>query len=150
MPTGQFRRLPHSACRSSRSRIEPNLPKVSQLTASANPAADKLITEAIAAVNAQPAMVIEARQKLNDALALPLVPEQQKTVKEQLAALADKWLFSKTIFAEDKLCGSYKVKPGDRLTTIAQEYKVPYEILMQINGIPRARGTSGRGDDKGY
>jgi LysM repeat protein len=116
---------------------EPNLPKPTQIESSAGTAADKLISDALALINAQPPLVIEARGKLNDVLAMPLTPEQQKMVKEQLAALADKWLFGKTIFAEDKLCGSYKVKAGDRLMTIAEQYKVPYEILMQINGIPK-------------
>jgi LysM repeat protein len=99
--------------------------------------ADKLIAEATAAVNAQPPLVIEARQKLNDVLSLPMTAEQQKLVKDQMALLADKWLFSKTIFAEDSLCGSYKVKSGDRLALIAQENRIPYEILLQINGIPK-------------
>ena len=116
---------------------EANMPKPVQLTASANPDADKLIAEALAAANAQPARIIEARQKLNDVLALPLGPEQQKTVKANLASLADKWLFGRTIYADDKLCGSYKVKSGDKLVNIAQQYKVPYEILMELNGIPK-------------
>jgi LysM repeat protein len=117
-------------------RAEPELHKVS-LTTGGNSAADKLIAEAIAGMNAQPPLVIEARGKLNYALSLPLTAEQQKLIKEQLSSLADKWLFGKAIFTEDELCGSYKVKPGDKLTLIAQEHKVPYEILMQINGIPK-------------
>jgi LysM repeat protein len=116
---------------------EPNTSILSQVTSSANPMADKLIAEATAAVNAQPPLVIEARQKLNDVLSLPMTAEQQKLVKDQMALLADKWLFSKTIFAEDSLCGSYKVKSGDRLALIAQENRIPYEILLQINGIPK-------------
>lgn len=116
---------------------EANMPRPVQTAASANPDAQKLIAEALAAANAQPSKVIEARQKLNNILALPLGLEQQKTVKANMSALADKWLFSKSIFADDKLCSSYKVKSGDKLATIAQQYKVPYEILMSINNIPK-------------
>jgi LysM repeat protein len=64
--------------------------------------------------------------------------EQQRAfVKERLSELAEKWLFSRTIFPQDRLCGSYKVKPGELLSTIGKQFKVPYEILMEINKIDR-------------
>jgi LysM repeat protein len=52
-----------------------------------------------------------------------------------MSELSKKWLFSNTIFTEDNLCSDYKVKQGDNFTSIGNKYKVPYEILMQINNI---------------
>jgi hypothetical protein len=63
--------------------------------------------------------------------------QQRESIKEQMAALSEKWLFSNTVFAGDKLCSNYRVSPGDLLTKIGGMYNVPYEILMQINGIDR-------------
>ena len=63
--------------------------------------------------------------------------QQQGVVKKQLSELADKWLFNRTIFPQDRLCGIYKVKLGDQLRTIGKMHKVPHEILLQINKITR-------------
>lgn len=97
----------------------------------------KLIDEALACIKARPARVIEARDRLNDVLAMPLSNQQRAYVKEQLSRLANKWLFSRTIFPQDRLCSSYKVKTGDLLSAIGKQYKVPYEILSQVNRISR-------------
>ncbi|MFQ6036179.1 MAG: L,D-transpeptidase family protein [Sedimentisphaerales bacterium] len=95
----------------------------------------ELIAEAMALVNEKPGKIIEARDRLNDALLMPMSAQQRAFVKEQLSKLAEQWLFSKSLFPNDKLCSSYKVKPGDQLRIIGQRYKVPYEILVQINNI---------------
>ncbi len=104
-------------------------------TAKPNPQAAELIAEAMALVNAKPVRIIEARDRLNEALPMPMSEPQRAVVKKQLSELADKWLFSRTIFPQDRLCGTYKVKPGDLLSTIGKRFKVPYEILMEINRI---------------
>jgi LysM repeat protein len=116
---------------------EPNLSKFAQLTAEDNPAVAELVSEAVAYIEARPARIIDARDRLNEALPMPMSQRQRTFVKEQLSALADKWLFSRTIFPADKLTGSYKVKPGEMLSTIGKQFKVPYEILMEINKINR-------------
>jgi len=96
-----------------------------------------LIAQAMALVNQQPMKVVEARDRLNEIL--PMAGGQERAyIKEQLAVLSDKWLFSKVMYPEDKLCAYYKVMPGDKLTTIGKQFNVPYEILMQINNIPKA------------
>jgi LysM repeat protein len=97
----------------------------------------ELIAQAVACVNDKPPRIIEARDRLNELLPMPLSAQQRATVKRQLSELSDKWLFSRTIFPQDKLCGSYEVKPGDLFTTIGRQFKVPYEILMQINNFSR-------------
>jgi len=61
--------------------------------------------------------------------------EQRAFVKKQLSKLADRWLFSRTIYRGDGLCENLQVKPGELLSTIGKQHKVPYEILMQINKI---------------
>ena len=99
--------------------------------------AAKLITEAMALVNASPDGIIYTRDRLNEVLALPMSKQQRAFVKKQLPELADKWLFSKAIFAQDMLCSRYRVKPGDQLRTIARQFKVPWEILLEINKIRR-------------
>lgn len=114
---------------------EPNLLKVAPTTAEANPWAAELISEAMSYIEAEPARVIDARDRLNETLPLPMSEQQRAFVKEQLSELAEKWLFSRTIFPQDRLCGTYKVKPGNLLTTIGKQFKVPYEVLMEINSI---------------
>jgi LysM repeat protein len=103
-----------------------------------NPEVDKLIAEAMACINAKPPRIIEGRDRLNELLPMPMGAQQRQLVKRQLSQLADRWLFSRTIFPQDKLSGSLQVKPGSLLSTIGKQFKVPYEILMQINNIPHA------------
>ncbi|MHC4148015.1 MAG: L,D-transpeptidase family protein [Planctomycetota bacterium] len=117
---------------------EANLLEVApEPTLEPNPEAAKLIAEAVALLDATPADIIAARERLNEALPMPMSAEQRNFVKRQLSELADKWLLSRTIFPQDKLCDSYKVERGDQLRTIGKRFKVPYEILMEINKIPR-------------
>ena len=118
-------------------------PEPKLLEAAPTPAAEpnsrvtQLIAEAMKQLDARPAKIIEARDGLNDILALHISGQQQAYVKEQLSRLADKWLFSRTVFPEDRLCGVYEVKPGDLFVTIGKQFKVPYEILSELNGISR-------------
>lgn len=118
---------------------EPNLPEVTpDFVADPNSKASKLVAEAMELLNTSPAEIIKARIILNDALLLPMSRRQQESVKAQLSELADKWLFSRDILPNDRLCGRYEVKENDILSVICKQYKVPYEILMEINGIKRA------------
>jgi LysM repeat protein len=91
----------------------------------------------MADINSKPARIIDARDKLNEILPMAISGQQRVFVKEQLSQLAKEWLFSPKIFPQDKLCSSYTVKPGELLSTIGSEHKVPYEILLQINNIGR-------------
>jgi hypothetical protein len=117
---------------------EPNRPKViEKQVPKPNPEATKLIARAAECINAMPARIIDAREILNDALAMPMNEQQRAVVKKHLSELADEWLFSRKFFPQDKLCQSYQVKPGDRLIAIGKQYKVPWEILLNINEISR-------------
>jgi LysM repeat protein len=109
-------------------------------TEEASPKVAELIAKAMTDIDAKPARIIDARDKLNEALPMVMSDKQRAFVKEQLVQLADKWLFSPRIFSQDKLCSSYMVKRGELLSTISKQYKVPYEILQEINKIRRPEG----------
>lgn len=104
-----------------------------------NPEATTLISDTTALLNESPGKIVEARDKLNQALRMPMSPKQRSSVKEQLSKLSDQWLLSRNVLTDDPLCESYLVKSGDLLSTIGDKYKVPYEFLMTINRISDAR-----------
>ena len=97
----------------------------------------KLIAEATALMGQTPSRIAQARDKFNEALRLPMSAEQRAGVKDQLSKLSEQWLFSRTVLPGDPLCESYLVKSGDLLAMIAERYRVPYEVLMQINKITK-------------
>ncbi len=98
----------------------------------------RLIAEATALMSERPSRILEARNKLNETLRMPMSTQQRTFVKDQLSQLADKWLFNRTFLPDDELCENYRVEPGDQLRIIGEQHKVPYEILMQINNIRQA------------
>lgn len=81
--------------------------------------------------------IIAARDLLNHTLDLKLSSVVRAAVKERMAILADTWLFDPDVYDTDKLTSYYLVQPGDLLSVIARRNKVPYELLMRINGIER-------------
>jgi hypothetical protein len=104
-----------------------------------NPEAATLISEATALLNESPAKIVQARDKLNQALRMPMSPQQRSSVKDQLSELSEKWLFSRTVIPEDPLCESYQVRSGDTLEKIGDKFKVPHEFLETINHISDPR-----------
>jgi len=97
-----------------------------------------LVEQAMSLLN-QPGgqKIIEARDRLNELL--PMLQGQERAfVKEQLSQLSERWLFTKQVLLDDKLCTMYKVSPGDALEKIGRHYNVPFEALMMINGIDKA------------
>jgi len=81
--------------------------------------------------------ITAARDLLNSVLDEPMSPQVRSAVKAQLSKLAETWLMGREVMADDTLCSYYMVQPGDRLALIAKRFKVPYELLMDINGIQR-------------
>jgi len=121
---------------------EPELPKIAPAptpgpTVEPNPEAATLIAEAAALLSDSPGKIVQARDKLDQALRMPMSPQQRSSVKDQLSELSNQWLFSRTVLLDDPLCESYQVRSGDLLTTIGDKFKVPYEFLMTINHINR-------------
>jgi len=107
--------------------------------AQANAKIDELIKKATDCMQAQPPKIIEARDRLKEVLHVDTTPQQAQLIRDEMAKIADIWLFSRKIFPSDTLCGVYKVQSGDVFQRIAKKYKVPYEILMTINGITNPR-----------
>lgn len=104
-----------------------------------NPEIDQAIAEAVKLIRSEPGEVIAARNRLNELLQASIAPQQRQTIQEEMAKLSKDWLFGPAAFPGDMLCDTYTVKRGDLLDVIGRRLKVPYEILMQINGIQRAQ-----------
>lgn len=102
----------------------------------ASPEIQALIEKAVEARKS--GKIIAARDFLNEALQKPMSEVLRDEIKRQLSLLAGRWLFSREVLEGDTLTEWYRVQPGDSLTKIANAYKVPYEILMEINGIRKA------------
>jgi hypothetical protein len=118
--------------------VEPNLSDtIAVATSEPNPKVAELIDEAMLLVNTTPSRIIEARDRLNEAFLMPMNNVQRTVVKQRLSELADKWLFSRTVYPQDRLCSNYQVKQGELLTEISNQHKVPWEILQEINKIGR-------------
>jgi len=100
-----------------------------------NPEVKALIAEALQDVNA--GNIIAARDKLNQTLSMDLSPQIVTSVKAQMANLTAKWLFSRESLPGDTLTELYEVQSSDLLSEIGKEYKIPHEILQQINNIPK-------------
>ncbi len=135
-PTGQSRLL-DSTETEPQSQPDLVIPKALGPVGEPNSQAEAFIAEAVDALKAKPARIIEARDRFNETLSMTMNLEQREFVAEQLALLSQQWLFSRQIYPEDNLCSSYRVQPGDLLSNIGKRFNVPYEILMQINKIPR-------------
>ena len=118
--------------------IETKIPTIiPEPTTEPNPKVAELIDEAILLVNATPSKIIEARDRLNEAFSMPMNNVQRAVIKRKLSELADKWLFSRTVYPQDRFCSNYQVKPGDLLRSISNDHKVPWEILQEVNNISR-------------
>lgn len=106
--------------------------------ASAGPELRALIEQAVQARKA--GKTIAARDLLNEALKMPMSETLRDEIKRQLSVLSQQWLFSREVLEGDTLTEWYSVQSGDLLVKLANVYKVPYEILMEINGIRKAEG----------
>jgi hypothetical protein len=102
-----------------------------------DPAIDAALAEAVGVARTQPGEIIQTRNKLNKLLQGRISPEQRQTVKDEMAKLSKDWLFGPAAFPGDMLCDTYTVRRGDLLEILGRRMKIPYEILMQINNIPR-------------
>ena len=103
--------------------------------ASLSPDAAKLVEEANTDLTA--GKFITARDKLNDAVRMLQGSSQQTAVKTKLEQLSKMWLYGKDVLIGDTLTGLYTVRPGDSMEVIGKKFKVPYEFLMEINGISK-------------
>lgn len=85
--------------------------------------------------------LIEARQRVNSALLRGEFADEADAAaaKQLLRQINQVLVFSPQRIAGDEWVDSVTIRPGDRLTRIANEFFVPYEFLLRINGIADAR-----------
>ena len=91
---------------------------------------------------ADPERPLESRRWLTDALASPaLAPDEAQAVREALAKLNQRLLFSPEVVEGDPFCLEYMVEPGEILKRIvrAQDLRVDWRFILRINGIADAR-----------
>jgi LysM repeat protein len=80
--------------------------------------------------------VLAARHLLTAALQSSQLADADATgIKQQVSQINETVLFSSRRFADDEFGGTYTVKPGDRLTSIAAQYQVTWDLLASLNGI---------------
>jgi LysM repeat protein len=118
---------------------EPSLCERPDLLSESSPELSAIRDDVIAYLDAKQPQIIEIRTKLNEMLSVPMDEQRLAFVKKQLSELSKEWLFSRTVFPEDSLCSNYKVVPGDRFEMLGKKFRVPYEILVQINNISDPR-----------
>lgn len=131
--------LPAKSSETAKPMSEPNLPQIIKITQESNSEIAKSLGNILTSLETNTADIIQQRDRLNNTLSTTMSQEQLKLVKKQLSSLSKKWLFSKDVIAGDKLCTSYKVKPGDTALEIGKTFNVPYQILMRINNISNPR-----------
>lgn len=79
-----------------------------------------------------------AHQMLSQWRAEPaLAPNQQQRVDTLLGQLAGSVIYS----TDHRLEPPHLVAPGETLTTIAQKYDIPWQLLAKINGVAAADGV---------
>ncbi len=63
---------------------------------------------------------------------LGLNETESAPVKKTLAQLSDEILFSRQ---QSTFSTTYTVKPGDTLSAIGDQHKIPYQLIMKVNGL---------------
>jgi LysM repeat protein len=119
---------------------EPNVHQTTGLSLRSDLGSAVPLDDILAGIDPDGPRLVEARDKLNAALSTSISQEQLSSVKRQLSALSEKWLFGRAVFPDDQLCGRSLVEPGDSLEALGRKFKVPYHLIMRINNIsdPRA------------
>jgi lipoprotein-anchoring transpeptidase ErfK/SrfK len=114
-------------------------PKREDMNAGANPAVESLFARIMAVYRADSTKMVNVRDELNKTMrTMSMSPSQDMLIKDELARMADVWLFGNTVYPDDPLCDRYLVKSGDNLERIGRNNDVPYQLLMKINGIKKA------------
>jgi len=115
------------------------LPQLPETTSKENRRLKELLRQVETSLDGKSEDIIEARNRLNEMLTLPMSNKQQTYIKKQMSLLSNQWLFSRQVYPSDTLCELYEVQLGDIFSNIAKKCKVPHEILMRINNISDPR-----------
>jgi LysM repeat protein len=82
----------------------------------------------------------QAREVLNDALIRgDSSPEQAALIRSMLTDINQTLVFSPRRLPDDEHGGTYTVRSGDRMSKIASQYEVTWELLCRINGLSDPR-----------
>ncbi|GAF84959.1 unnamed protein product, partial [marine sediment metagenome] len=71
---------------------EPSLPEIPDSTSESTSQSTTFIAEIMACINAEPPRIIDARDRLNEMLSMPMSGRQLALVKKQLSKLSEEWL----------------------------------------------------------
>ncbi len=85
---------------------------------------------------------VEGRRVLSEVLFNPqhdLSSADAQTIRDTLASVNQKLIFSTEIVSGDTLAEYYEVQSGDLLSYIAPRYKIPYQFVERINNISANR-----------
>ena len=91
--------------------------------------------------------LVAGRQVLSDLLfnhSQRLAPVDAQAIRDTLASVNDKLVFSPTILPDDPAASAYRVQRGDMLSRIGHAHHVPYPLLEQINGVDARRLQAGQ------
>jgi lipoprotein-anchoring transpeptidase ErfK/SrfK len=89
--------------------------------------------------------LVEGRAALSDVLVAGQVStEDAQVIRETLASINDRLVFSKDVVEGDPFTKLYTVQPGDRLVRVANDLLVPYQFIEQINGVESRRLRAGQ------
>jgi lipoprotein-anchoring transpeptidase ErfK/SrfK len=84
--------------------------------------------------------LVAARKTLNDSLlAGTLSASDADSIRKQIATINQTVVFSSKHFADDAFGGNYTVKPGEKLSTIAFQHDITWELLLRLNNMSDPR-----------
>jgi hypothetical protein len=81
---------------------------------------------------------LEARTELNRMLQTASDPVLNRELRGHLARIADETVFSRETIENDPLFARHPLGEGEYLLHVQNQYDVPYEMIMLINGIKDA------------
>lgn len=86
--------------------------------------------------------LVDARQVLNALLidnGQRLAPGEPETVRDELFRINQKLIFSSQVVEEDPLVLEHTVESGELLGSLGRRYKIPYQLIEQINDVDARR-----------
>jgi hypothetical protein len=104
----------------------------------------KLLADCDAAA-AREADLVRAWEGYNTLLGMGLSAYDARVVKARINLVTDRLLFAGARADRlDVLFASHTVRSGERLTRIAAQHKIPWELIVRMNGIDPARMRAGQ------
>ncbi len=83
--------------------------------------------------------LVAGRAMLNAALVGPISHADALSVKQDLAAINEKLIFSPLVKQDDPYVDVHVIQPGEYLSTIAPQYEIPWRLILRVNNISDPR-----------